>query len=211
MSRAVPKSDSRTKHIDQRLDALVTRIEAIDKRDLDQYETAKKIMVDSGTMMLAKIEHAERQVSQVRVELDEFARVQTKTMEHLNEVLVSIDVKLNDIATHGTALARRLDDQLSHVKVNGGTYPLCEAMQQIYKKLEEIGKLTEGLSVRKRWAQATKELIARDGPLHFIFGSKIGFAVSAVILLIVFNSITHSMGLEFDIFSIINWIIQLFK
>ena len=200
--RIAPKKEKDCEEIEE----LNKKIGIIDERDKTQYDTAKKIIQDSFQVVESRISTTEHMVSQVKIELEEiyesrkqmtaqiissfdalqarFESLRSKLdnqIEDETEEFKDIKHRLEDIATHGTSLARRIDDQLNHVKVNGGSYPLSEALQHIYdqhiqthKKLDDVVALVGPIQARKRWYFATKELIKKNGLMYFFFTTKVG-------------------------------------
>jgi len=217
MAKGIKKKESdchdiAKSYIDHKIATMNTRIDTIDKRDMMQYETAKKIIMDMHTVLTNKVDDSSAQVVAVKKELDHLANTQAKQMETLGCSLTAINTKLDDISQNGTVQAREIKDSLSHINVNGGTYGLKEALQymsdqhkETHIKLDEVAKLTEGIAARKKWFKATSDLIDKDGPWKFFLKSKLGFFMFVTIIIVIFNTITHALGWEFDILSILTW------
>jgi hypothetical protein len=213
------------------------QLDTLESRDRLQYEAAKKIMVDLTTILGARTETVEKIVVDVKKELEEADRDRKEGIDELiqsfNNLNSKIDVhiseqandfkqvgaQLNDIANHGTALARNIDDKLNHIKVNGGVYAIGDAIQHIYLKQHETGlkvddvmALVEPMQARKRWFTATGELIRKNGMLHFFLTTKIGVIMATMGIILLANTIAVDVfHTSFDLVSIFKWILSLFK
>lgn len=216
---------------------ILPRIENIDKRYKDQYESTKRIIVDVDLMMVKRQEHTEKIVGLVEKELKCVSEKQDSVVTSINTSMGSlhkkfddhivdenltfkdIKVTLTDIRDHGTKLARDIDDKLDHINVNGGVFPLNEAFQFIYtqstethQKLDEVYALVAPMQARKKWWEASKELIKRNGLLHFVFNTKVGAILGISTLLLIINTILVDVfRVNFDIKSIFTWILNLIK
>ena len=218
-------------------DEILPKIENLDQRDKDQYDAAKKIMIDAAILANAKQEHVEETVEKVKIELDGIVNKQDTIVRDINGLLLGLHTKIDkhiidesitfkeiqtsllDISEHGTKLAQDIDNKLNNVQVNGGTYPFNEALQHIYgqhlethKKLDDVVMLVEPIQARRRWAQASRELIKKNGFLHFIFSTKIGAIIGTILLLLIVNTILVTVfHVDFDLISMFKWVISLFR
>lgn len=216
---------------------ILPKIDILDKRDKDQYDAAKKIIVDAHSLMGKKQEHIENVVDSMRSDFKNIVSTQDTVVKELSTSLKSINSKLDahiihqnsrfddiqetlfDISLHGTALAKQLQEQLNHVAVNGGVYPLNEAMKHVYnqhtmthQKLDEVVALVEPIRARKRWMKSTKELLQKNGLLHFIFQTKFGIVLTTIVALLFFNTILVDVfKINLDLLSIFSWIAKIFK
>lgn len=216
---------------------LIPRIDLLDKRDKEQYDSAKKIITDANDLMMSRQKHSEKVVESVKQEIGIMITKQDEVIEKLHTSLRSLHTKLDDhvtdenrtfsemrvtlrdIGEHGTKLARTIDEKLNTIKVNGGVYPLGEAFQHIYeqhsathKKLNEVVALVEPLRLRRTWISSTKELIAKNGFFHFIFSTKTGAILTLMTLLLIVNSVlTDVFHVNFDIASIFKWLAGLLR
>jgi len=215
---------------------ILPMIRNLDKRDSDQFESARKIIVDANTVMVKRQEHTEKIAEAVQKELNNMAEKQDNVVANINNSMVSlhdkfdahiadenntfkeISTSLKDIADNGTALARSIDDKISHIRVNGGVYPLNEAIQHIYQqhiethsKLDEVVALVEPWQTRRKWIATTKELIKKNGLLRFVFTTKIGALAGLMTVLLIVNTILVDVfKINFDIKSIFVWLLGLF-
>lgn len=200
------------------LDALHAKISAIDQRDTMQYDAAKKILMDMNSVLTHKVDDAITQVCGVKKELDSFMEWQEGNNKILTSSLVTIDTKLNDIQQNGTALARQIAESITHVKVNGGTYQLGEALghindlqKQTHSKIKDLTTLTEGIGARKQFWKAASHVIEKDDFAHFALGSKIGRIVFITLFIIVLNTILHALSVELDLQTIFTWVFSFIK
>ena len=211
---------------------IIPRIELLDKRDKDQYDSAKKIIVDAHALLQKRQEHSEKVVESVKKEIDVMLSKQDIVVENFQNSLTSLHLKfdqhvvneqrvygeinntLKDMSEHGTSLARDIAANINHIKVNGGVYPLSEALQYIYKqheethqKLDEVYALVEPIQARRKWIKSTRELIQKNGLLKFIFTSKTGFVILAIVTLLILNTIMIDVfGIKLDLRSIFIWL-----
>jgi hypothetical protein len=189
------------------------QIIALDKRDSDQYRSAGKIITESNSIVLSIAKEALGLARQVKSELDSFIKEQGEGVKKITGYMETINTKLDNLETNGTSLARNISDSLSHIKVNGGTYQLGEALQHInikqeetHKKLDEIVVLTSGLSARRKWAEATSKLIKENKLLSLMLSSRIGFFITMILLTILISTLLHPFGINLDVGSIFSWI-----
>jgi hypothetical protein len=216
---------------------ILPKIEILDHRDKDQYESAKKIMMDAAMLAKVKQESVEETVVKVKNELDVIINKQDTIVSDINGLLTGLHTKLDahisdeantfkeiqaslfDIGEHGTKLAREIDSKLNDIQVNGGSYPLNEALRHIYSqhtethnKLNEVITLVEPIQARRRWMRASQELIKKNGVLHFIFSTKIGAILATITLLLIINTILVDVfNVNFDLVSIFKWLGTIFK
>jgi len=215
---------------------ILPKIQIIDNRDKEQYEAAKKIITDANTVVLAKTELAVSAAQSAKDELDAIVAKQDAIVGGLNGSLESLHDKLDahiteetdefrliraaltDISENGTVLARQINDSLNHIKVNGGTYPLGEAIRYIYdahvkthSKIDEVASLVEPIRARAIWFQSTRDLIKKNGILHFFFNSRFGAIVGLLLLLLLINTIAVDVfHVNLDLVSILKWFFGLF-
>lgn len=231
-----PSKGNRNKCVDEAVDAikrdLVPRIDLLDERDKEQYNAAKKIMIDLTTVITRRTEAVESTIDDLkekeRIALEERKRLNNELLESFKQLdtkvdsqltkgaedLKQISTRLDDIAVHGTALARHIDMQLNKIEVNGGTYPLNEALKHLYqqhqethRKLNELNEVTAGIRAKAHLYAGLQE--AFDKMMLFkIFKSKFGAIVAIFIGFIIINSILHAMGINVDIDSIIKWLFR---
>ena len=231
------------KYIDKALNIvkkeIIPKIDIIDRRDRDQYDAAKKIMIDVTTVIGKRQDHTEKIAESVQKELDNIVENQDNIVSNINGLLtglhdkvdkhiidesttfVEIQASLTDIMENGTKLAREISVKLDKIEVNGGVYPLNEALKYIYKqhldtheklesnslKLDEVYNLVEPMRIKKTWMSSTKELIAKNGFFHFVLGTKTGAFIGLTILLLLVNTILVDVfKVDFDIKSIFKWV-----
>lgn len=225
------------KAIDRVKKEILPKIEILDNRDKEQYDAAKKIMMDAATLAKAKQENVEETVVKVKNELDIIVNKQDTIVGDINGLLTGLHTKLDahisdesttfkeiqnslfDISEHGTKLAREIDDKLNRIKVNGGIYALPDALQHIYgqhvethNKLNEVITLVEPIQARRRWMRASQELIKKNGLLHFVFSTKIGAVLGTLTILLILNTILVDVfNVNFDLLSIFKWLGTIFK
>lgn len=214
---------------------ILPRIELLDRRDKEQYESAKKIIIDANDLMSSRQKHSEKIVESVKQEIDGMIEKQEEVIKKFQNSLTSLHEKfdvhisdesttftlikesLKDISDHGTKLAQQIAQNLNNIKVNGGTYPLSDALQYIYaqhtethQKLDEVVALVEPIRVRKKWMRSTYELIHKNGLLNFLFTSKLGMVLLIIVLLLIVNSILLDVfGIKLDLKSIFIWLSSL--
>jgi len=220
------------KAIDRVKKEILPKIDIIDKRDKDQYDAAKKIMIDVATIEKAKQEHMEKNIVDVKSELGVISNRQDNIVNNINGSLEGLHTKIDkhivdesdtfktiqstllEINDHGTRLAQDIDNKLNNVEVNGGTYPFNEALKHLYsqstethKKLNEVITLVEPIQARRRWAMASRELIKKNGVLHFIFSTKIGAIIATITFVLILNTILVDVfQVNLDIGSIFKWL-----
>jgi len=216
---------------------LIPRIDMIDRRDKEQYDLAKKIIMDANELLASRQKHSEQIVESAKQEIDIMITKQNEVITRFSDSLESLHTKLDvhitdenktfetisttlkDISQNGTKLARSIDEKLNTIKVNGGVYPLGEAFQFIFvqqtethQKLDEVYALVAPMQARKKWWEASKELIKRNGLLHFVFNTKVGAILGISTLLLIINTILVDVfRVNFDIKSIFTWILNLIK
>ena len=220
------------KAIDRLKKEIIPKIDIIDKRDTDQYDTAKKIMIDAAVVATSRQEIAETNIKNIKNELDGITVKQDSIVNNINGLLEGLHTKIDkhivdetetfktiqstllEINSSGTQLAQDIDAKLNNVEVNGGTYPFNEALKHLYtqsiethKKLSNIIILVEPIQARRRWATASKELIKKNGVLHFIFSTKFGAITATLIFVLILNTILVDVfNVNLDIGSIFKWL-----
>jgi len=215
---------------------ILPMISNLDKRDSDQFESARKIIIDANTVMVKRQEHTEKIAEAVQRELNNMTEKQDNVVANINNSMVSLHDKFDahiadedltfkkisstlvDIQEHGTKLAQVIDAKLNKIQVNGGIYPLNEAIQHIYQqhiethtKLDEVVALVEPWQTRRKWIATTKELIKKNGFLKFVFTTKIGALFGLMTVLLIVNTILVDVfRINFDIKSIFIWLLGIF-
>lgn len=218
---------------------IIPRIDLIDKRDKEQFDGARQTIIDANAIMIGRQDNVEKKVQGVKTELDQIVNSQEKIVKNLTESLDSIHTKLDDHIADETnefkdikssliQITSRVEDNLNHIqdldktvrniKVNGGTYPLSDAIQHIYnehkethKKLDDISGLVEPMRARAQWMRATREFIKKNGLLHFIFGTKLGAILGTISAFLIINTIALDVfGIRLDLYGILKAIASLF-
>ena len=215
------------KYLDKAVDRIkkeiVPRIDLLDQRDKEQYDTAKKVIVDAHTVMAARITSAEHDVHNVRTAFDNIAEKQEKIVTSLTDSLKALHTKLdshiedesheflqirnglNRAAGHVESIQQTLDN----VSANGNK-GLSNSMTDIYDKLKDLQHLTEGARARQHFWTSAKELMATAWFLK-LFTNKWSFIFVIGFILLLVNSFTHALGIDMNLQSIIDWAIRTFK
>lgn len=219
-------------------------ISALDKRDADQYDTAKKIIIDLTAAANHRQEAIEASVSKlgqtvetVRTEIEGVFESRKAMVAQLTSSFQAVQDKLDSTVTEQSSEFKKLHEGLTlaathvatlqttldNVRVNGGTYPLSEAMKHIYDqqmsnsrklddnalKLKELALLVEPIQARIRWSQATRDLVNKNGLMHFALRTRTGRTISIILLLLLVNTIVVDVfHTQFDLMSIIRWVIS---
>lgn len=165
-----------------------SHIDMLDSRDTTQYEASRKLF-ETVNASLGKLSD---QLS---------AHLASGATDYL-----SIESKLDGLL-----------HMLNNITVNGGAYPLPEAMKQLYEKhnktqasVEEMVTLTSGLRARKHWTTSTREVMQKSPVIHFLFTTKFGITLTAFTVVILLNSVLLDVfGVKLDIVSILKWVLKL--
>jgi hypothetical protein len=205
---------------------IIPRINAIDKRDKEQFKLAKDHIANYATILDNQSSLKSNQIKmkeEIIILSERQRRIFEDFVPQLKEGMDSIHEKLDahivdeekefqeirlstqKVADKAEAIQRTLDN----VSANGNR-GLSTSLTDIYEKLKDLEKITEGAKARTEfWLSAQK--IINTNALLKPFKSKIGTIVYAIAFVIIINTILHSLGIEFDAIEIIKRLILIAK
>jgi len=218
-------------------DIIIPRIESVDMRDKTQYDAAKKIIIDANSLMVGRMDVTEKVVKQVENEVKEidahikeakqerqeitqrltqsfeslqghFDLVHEKLDKHISDEtqeFASIRDGLERAATHVEAIQQTLDN----VSANGNK-GLSNSMRDIHDKLSELEKVTRGARARAKFWRVISDVIDSTALLRPL-KTKIGAVIYLSLIVLVVNTILHSLGFNFDIISLFKWLFSFTK
>ena len=211
------------KAVKQMRDEIVPRIDILDMRDKEQYTAARKIIIDSNAIASERQSQVETTVKRVKDEIDEifqerkiaFAEFKTsihslhdkidKHIEDETKEFLSIKNTLEKNTEHTLAIQKTIDD----VSANGNK-GLNASFNDMYSKLTELEKVTQGARARAKFWTVAHDIIENTAllkPLRYKWGA----VLYIIIILLVVNTLLHALGWQFDVVSIVKWVLTLGK
>jgi len=227
LKKANPESlDFNKSYFDKTIKRVSEKIVKLDSRDKNQFESATLAFQNLSDDLKQRATHVEINVKNLKEKMESVFESREKMTKEIlssfDRLHEKLDAHLVDEAGEFKKLnveLANIQSTLDNVQVNGGNYPLGEAMRHIYdqhvethKKLEEIAALVEPIQARRKWAIATKELIKKNGLMHFLLKTKTGAIMGTVVFLLLANTITHTVfGVTLDLFSILGAAVKFFS
>lgn len=222
LSRAIEEfkkeaDNARKMTIEQVNSELLPRIDMIDKRDRDQYDTAKKIMVDLAAVATAKQSTVENQVSRVESEVQEILETRKELFGNINTQLEQLSEKLDthikNFSTVNETLLKtsnhvyEIQRTLDNVSANGNK-GLSASFTDVYNKLTEMQRVTAGARAREKFWSDFGNVINTTSWLK-PFRSKWGAVIYIALIVLIVNTVLHALGINFDIGSIFEWLFRI--
>ena len=125
---------------------------------------------------------------------------------HINDELKEfqeIRENMKQAADH----VQTIQETLDNVSANG-TKGLSASISDVFNKIGDLEKLTEGARARAKFWVVLHSII-ENTPLLKPFKSKWGSFFYIVLIVLTLNTIIHSLGVEFDIMTIIKWLFSI--
>jgi hypothetical protein len=204
-------------YVDDKVDKLSTRIDIIDQRDATQFSIAKThiaeydVFLNNQAQLKANFDIlAERQARMIDDLVPEFReginRIHTLVDTHIQDENIKfqeVREDLREAASHVKSIQNTLDN----VSANGNK-GLSASLTDMYNKLSEVQKITEGARSRRKLVNVFKSVVENTAILRPL-KSKIGIAIYTVIAILILNSVLHPFGIGFSIEALFVWIIKL--
>jgi hypothetical protein len=190
---------------------IIPKIDALDKRDREQFflasshikkydiilknqETLKKNQSD----IESAVPRLETQIEKLHDKLDSHIEEETREFVELRH-------RIGESVAQSAAIQRTLDN----VSANGNR-GLSASLTDVYEKLKDLEKLTEGARTRNEFWHAAQKMVDTNIFLK-PFKSKVGAIIYLIILIVIINTILHGFGIEFDAMNLIKSIISYMK
>ena len=184
--------------LDTRLTLLDSKVTIIDKRDMEQFELAKKQMSKYDELLTWKNNFHPEHESVLAGLASLHAKIDTHLLDESNQ-FDALHKGLAEAAGHVANIQATLDN----VSANG-TKGLSKSLTDIYHKLEDLETITAGQQARaKMWKYATQSISETPilRPLKHLWGA----LLYAAIVLLIINTVIHALGITWDLIGLFRW------
>jgi len=135
---------------------ILIRIDLLDKRDRDQFEGARLLIVDSNTIMNKRQDLVETQVKEMKYEVDSIVNKQISVAGKIDTTLENLDQKIDKHLSDEALEFNRIHGTLDRIDLDGS------------KGVQELRKIIEGVSANgKPGLQASlKDMYDKNEEVH---------------------------------------------
>ena len=171
------------REVEPRLSALVS-----------DYKSMKREIHSLSDQQIKIMEDFIPALSDLHKKLDLHTLEETKVWNEFREELSKASNKVHDI-----------QNTLDNVAANGNK-GLGASFSDIYGKLKDLESITKPARARAKFWVAVNNLI-ESTPLMKPLRTKWGLILYSIVLILIANTIFHSFGLEFDVMTILKWLV----
>lgn len=203
---------------------LLPRILAIDNRDSAQFLIASTHTAKYDSI-IAKQELLQTNQGIMRTDIDVLSERSARVYEDfvpslkegMDKLHFTIDTHIKDELKEFQEIRENMKQAADHVQTiqetldnvsANGTKGLSASISDVFNKIGDLEKLTEGARARAKFWVVLHSIV-ENTPLLKPFKSKWGSFFYIILIVLTLNTIMHSVGIDFDITTIIKWLFSI--